>query len=517
MRARCCLALTIAAILSGLFAGIATANVRLPSIISDHMVLQAGDAVPIWGWADPGETVTVKLATHQQTATADADGHWQVTFNDLAAGDRPSLTITANNTLKIADVLVGEVWLASGQSNMGFTVNRANNAKHEIEAADYPDIRLFTTAQVVAGKPQPDVPGKWVHCTRKTVPGFSAVAYFFGRDLHNQLDVPIGLINSSWGGTPVESWTPHDVLDKLAPAAPFVHAMDKRIAAAPGQFKAFLDKFNDWETKAENAEQAGNPVPAPPAFPQDFRSSPHRPASLYNAKIAPLIPFAIRGAIWYQGESNAARAVAYDDIFTAMITAWRNRWDRGDFPFLFVQLANFMPRKPQPGDSAWAELREAQCKTLALPNTAMAVIIDIGDARDIHPKDKQDVGKRLARAALALAYGKDVAYTGPVYDTMTVEDGKARIAFKSVAGALKTSDAKPPRGFAIAGADHKFVWADAKIDGNSVIVWNDKIADPVAVRYAWADNPDCNLVDTEGLPASPFRTDDWPGITKPQP
>ena len=455
----------------------AVADVKLPAVIGDHMVLQQGMKVPIWGWAEAGEKVTVKVGGRSATATTGNDGCWRVNLEPLKAGGPLKMTVAGKNTLTVDDILVGEVWVGSGQSNMEMNVGSSANAAQEIAAAEYPKMRLFTAAKVTAFTPQSDVKGSWSLCTPQTVGGFSAVAYFFGRDLARNLSVPVGLIHTSWGGTVCEAW------------------MSREAAEADPEFKPIADR-----------------IVKPDANPEVKPGDPNRPTVLYNAMIHPIIPFAMRGAIWYQGESNAGRSYQYRKLFPAMIADWRKDWGEGDFPFLFVQLANFMARKPDPGDSGWAELREAQSMTLSVPKTGQAVIIDIGDEKDIHPKNKQDVGRRLALAAGAVAYGKKIEYSGPVYESKTVDGGKVRLKFTHVGTGLVAKGDKLT-GFAVAGDDKKFVWADARIDGQTVLVWSDKVAAPAAVRYAWADNPECNLYNKEGLPASPFRTDDWPGVT----
>jgi len=475
----------------------AAAAVKLPAVIGDHMVLQRDMKVPIWGTADPGEKVTVTLGDRQAVATADADGRWMVRLDPLKAGGPFEMTVAGSNRITLKDILVGEVWVCSGQSNMAMQVKTAANAHQEIAAANYPDIRLFTVARLVAAAPQSDTKGTWVACSPQTVGDFSAAAYYFGRHLHKELNVPIGLIHTSWGGTPAEAWTSRATLE------------------ADPDLKAIVDR---WDQELANARKAGSAAGNQQSAPKgrkaggDLAGSTDRPSSLYNGMIQPLIPYAIRGAIWYQGEANAGRAYQYRKLFPAMIQDWRKAWGQGDFPFLFVQLANYQPRKPEPADSAWAELREAQTMTLSLPKTGMAVIIDIGEGDNIHPKNKQDVGKRLALAALAIAYGRDIPYSGPMYDSMKIEGDKVRLTFRHVNGGL-VAKGGVLKGFAIAGDDRKFVWADAKIDGDTVVVHSDKVAKPKAVRYAWADNPECNLYNKAGLPASPFRTDDWPGVT----
>ena len=468
----------------------AIAEVKLPAIFSNHMVLQREAKIPVWGTAAVAETVSVTLADQTQTVKADEKGNWRIDLKSMKAGGPHTMTVAGDtrHTIVMSDVMIGEVWVCSGQSNMQWSVDRSNNAKKEIAAAKWPNIRLFTVQRDIAAKPKSDCTGTWTQCNPKTISSFSAVGYYFGRHVHKALKVPVGLIHTSWGGTPAESWTSRKTLEKDPKLRVLADRWDTMIAEYAASQPARKDK-------------------------KDPQRNPHRASGLYNAMIQPLIPYAIQGAIWYQGESNVGRAYQYRTLFPAMIQDWRTHWGQGDFPFLFVQLANFRKVKPEPGDSAWAELQEAQLMTLKLPNAGMAVTIDIGEANDIHPRNKQDVGKRLGLNALAIAYKQDVAHTGPVFKTVRIEGNEVVLRFTNIAKGLKTPNNEPVKGFAVAGQDRKFVWADAGIDGHTVIVSSDKIPSPIAVRYAWADNPVCNLVDSTGLPASPFRTDDWPGVT----
>ncbi|HQM48895.1 MAG TPA: sialate O-acetylesterase [Candidatus Hydrogenedentes bacterium] len=490
-----------------------SAEVTLHPLFSDHMVLQQGERIPVWGKAAPGENVTVTIDRRKDDACADENGNWMVKLRSLRAGGPYEMTVAGkNNTLTVKDVLVGEVWVGSGQSNMAMNVQSSNNAEQEIANANYPNIRLFQVPTKTADTPQETVEAQWQLTTPETIPGFSAAAYFFGRELHQQLNVPVGLIHTSWGGTPSEAWTSLCTLKATPEAKPILDRWDDIIAKYPQALEEFNKQMEEWNKAAEQAKKDGKEAPAKPRAPLG-PDHPHRPASLYNAMIAPLIPYAIRGAIWYQGESNAGRAYQYRAIFPAMIEDWREHWNQGNFPFLFVQLANFTERKPDPGDSDWAELREAQSMTLKLKNTGMAVIIDIGDAADIHPKNKQDVGKRLAYWALDKTYKKDVVPSGPLYDSARFRSGKATIRFDYADGGL-VSQGGELKGFAIAGPDQKFVWAKAEVAGKKkVTVWSEQVPNPVAVRYGWANNPECTLYNKAGLPASPFRTDEWPGIT----
>ena len=493
--------------LSGLSAH---AFVKLPSIIGDNMMLQQGRSAPVWGWADPGERVTVSIGSQEVSATANEDGKWKVNLEPMHAGGPYTMTISGDQSSQItlSNILIGEVWVCSGQSNMQWTVSNSANPEKEIAAADYPKIRLFYVKRTVAADPQEDCEGQWEECSPETIPGFSAVAYFFGRELHKDLDTPIGLIHTSWGGTPAESWTSLPTLEAYDDFHPILNRFGNAYLNYPAAMKRFEKQTEEWKkAQAEGKKDVRRPYA--PLGPEH----PHRPAGLYNGMIMPLVPYAIAGAIWYQGESNAGRAYQYRSLFPTMIRDWRETWGQGDFPFLFVQLANFREVKPEPEEDDWAELREAQTMTLALPNTGMAVIIDIGEADDIHPKNKQDVGRRLALAGEAIAYGRTIEYSGPMYKAMTIDDNKARISFTHTGSGLTVKDGGALKGFSIAGPDRKFVWADAVIEGNEVVVKNGRVENPIAVRYGWAINPVCNLFNKDGLPASPFRTDNWPGNT----
>lgn len=492
--------------------GSAVADVKLPALIGDNMVLQQGMKVPVWGQATPGETVTVTLGNSEATTWANGEGRWMVKLSPMKAGGPFEMTVAGNNTITRRNILVGEVWVCSGQSNMQWSVSASRDAEKEIAGANYPKIRLFTVPNVTAAEPQRDCRGSWVMCSPGTVGGFTAVGYFFGRELHKQLKVPVGLINTSWGGTAAEAWTSRAALEADLDLWPILRNWDRMIADYPQAKQRYEQELRKWKEAADKAKAEGKPEPQRPWAPPG-PDNPNRPANLYNAMIAPLLPYGIRGAIWYQGESNAGRAYQYRKLLPAMIRNWRQAWGEGDFPFLFVQLANFMQSHPEPADTAWAELREAQLMTLALPKTGMAVIIDLGEANDIHPRNKQDVGYRLALSAERIAYGQKVVHSGPAYESMTVEGDRIRLHLTNIGGGLVAKGGEPLKGFAIAGEDHKFVWAAATIEGSTIVVRSEKVAKPVAVRYAWDDNPVCNLYNKEGLPASPFRTDDWPGIT----
>jgi sialate O-acetylesterase len=491
----------------------AHADVKLPAIVSDHMVLQQEKPANVWGWADPGEKVTVQLGGKTTETTTGADGRWNLRLSDLKPGPAGDMSITGKNKLLVKDVAVGEVWVCSGQSNMEWKVGGVVNAQQEAAAANFPMLRMFTVERDSAEQPKDDCKGTWQICTPASVPGFSAVAYFFGRKLHQTLQVPIGLIHTSWGGTPAEMWTPTDILAADPDFKAFADQWSKIKADYPQAKERYEKSLASWEKAAEAAKAEGKAPPRKPIAPRGDTAF-GAPGCLYNAMIAPLLPCTMQGAIWYQGESNATRAQQYRKLFPTMILSWRQRWG-AEFPFLFVQLANYNARgvapTGEPEESQWAELREAQLLTLELPHTAMAVTIDIGEATDIHPKNKQEVGRRLALAAEATVYYRDTEFSGPLPGGSQQEDGKIRLSFRHAEG-LKATDGGKLKGFAIAGEDRKFVWADTSIEGDHIIVSSPKVPKPVAVRYAWADNPECNLTNAAGLPASPFRTDDWPDV-----
>jgi len=635
-------------------------NITVSTLFSDNMVLQQKQEIPVWGSAEPGGEVTVILNDEEKKSIVDQDGKWSVNLSPVTAGGPYELLIKGEKTIKIKNVLVGEVWICSGQSNMEMPVSgdwaKVLNDSAEVANANHPNIRLFQVEKVMANTPQNKLESQgWKECSPGTVANFSAIAYFYGRYLQKELDVPVGLIQTAWGGTVVEAWTSGKTLKKFDEFKDIVAFIENDKSTTKEKKTLAKKKLNEWPDKIENilksegtldhgyqnldhdvknwklmklptvwedlgldidgvvwfskeinipaswkgedltlslggindyditwfnGKRVGRGVDAAiqrvyktpasivnngknritvqvldignvgglygPAknmkissksnsislagnwtykidpikidiskLPEkpDQNSGVNRPSVLYNAMIYPLLPYGIKGVIWYQGESNAERAYQYRGLFSTMIKDWRNDWGQGDFPFYFVQLANFKKIESQPVEDSWAELREAQNMALKLPNTGVAVTIDIGNAKDIHPKNKQDVSKRLALSALAKTYKKDISFSGPMYKSMKIEGDRIKIQFDHTDGGLSIKDDKELKGFAIAGKDKIFIWAKVKIVGDQVIVWNSKIKDPVAVRYAWAANPVCNLYNKADLPASPFRTDDWKGKT----
>ncbi len=629
----------------------AFAEPRLPGLIGDHMVLQQGRPAAIWGTAAPGEPIEVTLesATPPQRTVTGADGRWKVLLPSMRAGGPFTLTVRGSKTLLVHDVLIGEVWVLSGQSNMTYELSRASNGDAAVAHADHPDIRLFTVPKKSVVEPVDDIASSWQICTPETAKSFSAVGYFFGEELHRRLGVPVGLIHSSWPGSSAEQWTPrekmqgdpelqpilqrwqeapedvrqlarapvpfdlefgefellraddgHDAVPLmkldggvcrtvlggvcdfeaadgapvsfeltpdgharmsggLDPAYSSVLRVPYRAGNAPadlsmytgirfryrgsGQFHlqslqptitdfdnygtATFRVTSEWQTATivfADLKQAGWGVKLPftpfrlNGFLIEALTTPGfammPPAGLYNGMLAPLTQYAVRGASWYQGESNAGRSYQYRRLLPALIQSWRDAWKQPALPFLIAQLPNLGAGKAEPSESGWAELREAQLLTIkSVSNTGLAVTIDVGEPDNLHPPDKVDVGRRLALWALGTVYGEHVCYSGPLYESMTVEGSSARILFSHAGSGLAARDAGGLRGFAVAGVDRRFHWADATIDGDSVVVHSPDVPAPAAVRYAWADDPDCNLINREGLPASPFRTDDWPGIT----
>jgi len=549
--------LSIVAVAVGSLMTPAMAEVRLPAIFGSHMVLQQQIKIPVWGWADAGEAVTVTLGDHTAKTTADANGKWRVDLDPLPAGTAPlSLTVTGKNSLVLDDVLVGDVWLCSGQSNMEFNLTRGDHGPADDLQANDPQIRLFVVDKEVELEPKDDTKGKWELCTPTSAAWFSSIGYYFARSVRQKYNRPVGMIASYWGGTPAQAWTSLSALQKDPPFTNYVDAYQKLVADFPAanakypQLQAeyleqakqyqnnlpasYTDAMKAWNAAAKQAAASGQPAPPRPPAPPGSPKAPQPPQGgsggptvLFNTMISPIIPYAFKGVLWYQGEANTGNGIEYRTLFPRLINDWRERWGEGNFPFLYVQLANLGPAQKNPSEGGWALLREAQLMTLSLPNTAMAVAVDIGNPLDIHPKDKVDVAQRLFLTAQHVAYGENLVYSGPIYDSMKIEGNRIRLSFKNVGGGLQMSlppwsptGVMPPApteltGFAIAGADKNWVWAKAAIDGNDILVSSDQVSEPVAVRYGWSSNPPCNLYNKEGLPASPFRTDDWPEAQPP--
>jgi len=488
------------------------ASLRMPRIFADHMVLQQGRAAVVWGQAAPGETVTIAFAGNTASVSAGPDGRWRAELPAMSASaeGREMVVTCGDEKLTFTDVLVGEVWFCSGQSNMQWNVANSVGASETIaDTNNHPQIRLCTVARVTSAVPLEDTEVNWAVCGRGTVPYFSAVAYYFGRDLHRELNVPVGLIHASWGGTPGEAWTSPQALGKLDFMPGMFEYWRRQIESfnEPAAQQKRQEAMADWTAAAEAARARGEEPSPRPEF-ADPGDSPHRPGSLYNGMVEPVAPFAIRGAIWYQGESNASRWFQYRRLMTALIEDWRRTWDDAEMPFLIVQLANYMDVQDEPYQkgATWPHLREAQRQAAELPNVGLASAIDMGEADDIHPRNKLPVGHRLALAARAIAYGQDVVHSGPAYKSMRRKGGKLVLSFDHVGGGLVARGGEL-RGFGLAGQDGRWVWADAQIVGDTVVLSSDEVAHPESYCYAWANNPIGNLYNVKGLPAVPFSVD----------
>ncbi len=479
-------------------------RLRLPAIFSHNMVLQQGADVPVWGWANEGEVVTVSFRG-QTVSTTPRNGKWIAHLKNLKPGRAETLTVSGVKGISFTNVVVGEVWVCSGQSNMEFPMLRTHEPDEAIGTSSNSFIRLFQVPHKKSDEPLTDIVGDtqpiWQEARLDTVRNFSGVAYYFGRELHRKLGVPIGLIQTTWGGSPAEVWMREGVLAENARYK--TEILDTYVQKEKEYQQALLKLDKQQSELKQNGDTRKLPVPR----------APWKPTELFNGMVSPLIPYGIKGVIWYQGESNAnsGRTGQYMSLFPDLIRSWRKDWAQGDFPFLFVQLAPFKPIQRNPGDSDWAELREAQLQTLRkVSKTGMAVIIDVGDEKDIHPTKKLEVGERLSLWARAIAYGEKIVPSGPLYKRSVIEGDKIIISFDHVGSGL-VAQGGALKGFSIAGTDRKFLWARAEIlPGNKVAVWSPNIKEPVAVRYGWADCPVINLWNREGLPASPFRTDDFP-------
>jgi sialate O-acetylesterase len=503
------------ALICAVAASTAVAEVKLPDVISSSMVLQQKQAIPIWGTAEPGESVTVTFAGKKKTVIAGADGKWRVDLGKFDASSEPrSMTVVGKNAIELKDILVGEVWLVSGQSNMQWRVDQSTGGEAAIAAANHPNIRLFNVSREVAFKRRNGPLATWLPSTPENVKDFSGAGYFFALELQKGLKIPVGVINSSYGGSQAEAWTPVDYLTASPELKPTV---DRTITWAAEREKVRVDyaaAIQKWREDSDKARAAGvrpSPSPGVPDALRDYRIA----SSIYDGMIEPLIPFAIRGAIWYQGESNEGRAEQYGILLPTMIRSWRERWGLPDLSFGIIQLPNYRRPNAEPEDVAWSHIREYQRRTaIADKHNGLIVTIDIGEANDIHPKNKLDIGKRMSIWALRNVYGRRLT-EAPVLMSHEAKNGKIILTFKDVGTGLKLRSGDKLEEFAIAGADRKWHWAGAKIVGKDRIeVWSPSIADPQAVRYAFNVNPkNPNLTNDSGLPASPFRTDNWPDPT----
>ena len=529
-----CLSLSFV-ILTAIIAFPVYGDVTLHALFSDHMVLQCDLEVPVWGRAEAGEKVTVEFAGQSISAVADAKGFWMARLKPMdASSESREMTVSGKNKVIIKDVLVGEVWLASGQSNMFWPVLKCLNGQKEVADASHPGMRLFQVPSAAAGEPRTEVAGRWAVCSPESVGDFSAVAYYFGRHLHKELKVPVGLVHASIRGTSAEVWMSQRALEKAGSLTKVLGNWKAQLAGwnlplypdpqknAYESWQKSLKGLADYTQRWAELKKKGEKDPLK-AMSREYLAEfeQHQkidrtfkqklPSGFFNGMIHPLIPYGIRGAIWYQGEANVDRAKSYRDLLCIMIGDCRKYWDQGDFTFLVVGLANYLARAEQPGDSDWARLREAQFGVQnAITNAGFANTIDLGEEKNVHYKNKQDVGLRLALVALARTYGQKLEYSGPVFKSMEKTKEGLKINFDHAAGGLVTSDGGSPKGFAVAGEDKNWHWAKAGITNDSVILTCDSVKDPMAARYAWADNPEVNLYNREKLPAVPFRTDSWP-------
>ncbi len=488
------------------------ADVTVPPLFAPHAILQHGQAVPVWGRADAGEVVAVSYHDQRVETITGADGRWRVELAPLPPRLTGTLVIAGNNRLEFPDVLTGEVWVCSGQSNMEFSVRAGLDAGREIAAADFPQIRQFRVKYEIDEEPREVVEGAWAVCSPQTAGYFTAAGYFFAREIHQRYRMPVALINASKGSTSIEAWMSREAITSSPAFAVINERWAEILAKYPERQAAYERALAEWEAAAEQAAKKGEPAadprgrPRPPGGPGHFGT----PSGTFNTMVAPLMPYAIRGVLWYQGEGNHTRAPEYRDYFAALVHDWRAQWGQGALPFYFVQIARY----EMPTDHSrvkWAYLREAQTQSLALPHTGMAVAMDVGETDDIHPRNKQEVGRRLALIARAQLYGEQVAFSSPLPERSLVENNRLKIEFAHAERGLKTSDGRPVATVLVAGADRVFFPAHAEIEDGSLWVWSDAVARPVAARYAWSNDPsDANLVSSEGLPVPSFRTDAWP-------
>ncbi|MBJ7258522.1 MAG: hypothetical protein JHD33_03205 [Chthoniobacterales bacterium] len=488
--------------------------VSLPSHLGSGMVVQRDKPILLRGSAGPGEEVRVTQGDGAVRVTAAQNGRWSVALPSRAAGAIPDIAIEGENKIMLTDLLSGDVWFAAGQSNMEFRLNRAAGAGAAIAKAKHNSIRLFKVGRQMAREPAADVPGTWQKCTPETAAEFSAVAYYFARDLQKEIGLPVGIICSAWGGTPGEAWVAPGITRDDPDYAPLYAEWEDYRKNYPAIKKQYEVDMAAYEKKLAGPRGPGAKPPAKPLSKPEPDNNHKYPGVLFNGMIHPLAGLPIKGFVWYQGESNKDRYSQYKKLLSSLVADWRRRWDEGNLPFLIVQLANFKPRAAQPSDSGRTRVREAQAQVAReLPDCALAVTIDLGEAGDIHPLNKADVGRRLALAALEKVYRKDIVGSGPVHRSVVFREGKAIVEFDSVGGGLvggKDGKRDAVEGFALAGEDRSWHWATARIEGDRGLVSSDSVPAPVALRYAWADNPPASLYNKEGLPAVPFRTDDWP-------
>ena len=485
-------------------------DASLPNIFGDHMVIQQQKPVIIWGWADAGEEVDVRLGSQSASAKADSGGNWSVSLKALKASSSPiQMIVKAANTVTVNDILVGEVWLCSGQSNMEWGLGDAETGSQEIPQADFPKVRLFKINSRPGPYPVSNVNDNWRLSRPDTVSDFTAVGYFFGKHLHKELNVPVGLVQAAWGGTRIEPWTPRVGFEGQEALADIVRQIDGAEVSYRSQLPGKMKEMEAWIEDAKRSLRDNKRIPATPVWPGHpiySEGHPTEPTCLYNSFIYPIVPFAMRGAIWYQGESNMGEAMLYYEKMKALISGWRNVWNDESMSFYFVQLAPFRRYGVDDLPRIW----QAQTESLKIPNTGMAVISDVGNIEDIHPRNKRDVGKRLALWALGKDYGgKDIVFSGPIYKSMKTVGDKIEISFDYVGDGLVTRNGKEPDWFEIAGEDKQFYPAKAQIEGDKILVSSDKVASPAAVRFGWDNIAEPNLMNKNGLPASSFRTDNW--------
>ena len=497
------------------------AELKLPAIIGDHMVLQQKQANPIWGWDTPGTKIAVSFAGQQYSTIAGADGKWIVKLDPQAANaTAQALMIEGTSRRELQDVLIGEVWMCSGQSNMGFPLAQDWNGDLEAAASELPGMRLIEAplvgTQDLQNDLKPEEKSQWRAATPATAIRFSAVGFLFGRYLHQTLHVPVGLINNAWGGSSAEAWVRRTTLEqdprfKLLMESTVKQEMEWQSEKGKADYES---KLAAWKTAVEKAKAEKRPAPGKP---EDWMAGQHRAGNIFAGMVYPTLGYGIKGVIWYQGESNAGHAYEYKSLFPLMIDEWRKEQGQGDFSFYWVQLADFNPEKANPGESNWAELREAQTQTMKLPNTGQAIIIDLGEGKDIHPRNKHDVAARLVRWALVKDYAMKLPYRSPEFKSVAFEGTKATVTVDTFGSSLRAFDVAEVRGFAICGSDRVWHWAKGKLVGKEQVeVSSDEVAAPVAVRYGWADNPVLNLFSNDGLPVTPFRTDDFPMSTQPK-